>query len=169
VSLPRRLQYINKNIQVFEAMTGWTYAAWSNPKRGAELVKKQFAKGVDIIFAAAGGTGLGVYQAAKDEGKYAIGVDSNQNYLQPGVMLTSMIKTAGNATYRTLKSIQAGNFSPDVENFGLKEGGIDWPLDQYNRSLVPQDLENKINNIKAKIITGEIIIHDYITDNTCQY
>lgn len=162
-------KHINKKIQVFEDMTGWTNSAWSNPERGAELAKKQFSKGVDIIFAAAGGTGLGVYQVAKDEGKYAIGVDSNQNYIHPGVMLTSMIKTAGNATYLTLKNIQAGNFTNGVENFGLKEGGIDWALDQYNRSLVSKEIEAKINRIKAKIIAGEITIHDYITDNSCKY
>ncbi|WP_019615825.1 BMP family lipoprotein [Psychromonas ossibalaenae] len=162
-------KYINKDIQVFQDMTGWTNAAWSNPVYGAELAKTQFAKGADVIFAAAGGTGVGVYQAAKDEGMYAIGVDSNQNYLQPGIMLTSMVKTVGIVTYQTLKDIQAGKFSAGVERHGLKENGIDWALDKYNRSIVSPTLEAKINKIKKQIIMGEITIDDYITHNSCVY
>lgn len=162
-------KYIDKNIQVFESMTGWTNAAWSNPDRGAELAKSQFDKGVDIIFAAAGGTGLGVYQEAKNRDKFAIGVDSNQNYLYPQVMLTSMIKKVGVATYQSLKEIKAGNLKAGVESLGLKENGIDWALDQYNRSIVSPKIEAKINRIKEKIISGEIKIHNYMTDNSCNY
>jgi basic membrane protein A len=161
-------KYINKDIQVFQDMTGWTSAAWSSPELGAKLAKSQFAKGVDVIFAAAGGTGLGVYQAAKDAGKYAIGVDSNQNYLYPGVMLTSMIKDVGNVTYQALKDIQAGTFKKDHYDRGLKEDAIDWALDKYNRTLVSSEMENKINIIKAKIIAGELSVHDYTTDNECK-
>jgi basic membrane protein A len=85
-------KYANPKAEVFANMTGTTGAAWNDPARGGELAKAQFAKGADVVFAAAGGTGMGVYQAAKDSGKLAIGVDSNQNHLQPGTMLTSMIK-----------------------------------------------------------------------------
>ena len=162
-------KYINKNIQVFQDMTGWTNAAWNNPERGAELAKRQFAKGADVVFAAAGGTGLGVYRAAKDAGKYTIGVDSNQNYLHPGVMLTSMVKTVGVATYKALKEIKAGNFSAGIDLHGLKENGIDWALDEYNRALVPPKVEAKINKLKAKIIAGEISVYDYMKDNHCNY
>ena len=162
-------KYINDNTQVFQNMTGWTSSAWSNPTRGAELAKQQFSKGADIIFAAAGGTGLGVYQEAKSENKYAIGVDSNQNYLQPGVMLTSMIKLVGVATYDILKSAEAGHFTAGIDLRGLKENGIDWALDQYNRELISPEIETKINQIKAKIISKKIIVHDYTEDNSCIY
>lgn len=162
-------KYINKNIEVFEDMTGWTSAAWSNPERGAELAKNQFNKGADIIFAAAGGTGLGVYQVAKDEGKYAIGVDLNQNYLHPGVMLTSMMKTVGVVTYNTLKDIQENKFTPGINYYGLKESGVDWALDQYNRDLISPEVESKVNNIKKKIISGELVVHDYLSSNSCNY
>ena len=84
-------------------MTGTTGAAWSDPGRGGELAKAQFAKGADVVFAAAGGTGVGVYQAAKDGGKLAIGVDSNQNHLQPGTMLTSMVKRVDVAVYNSCR------------------------------------------------------------------
>lgn len=162
-------KYISKNTEVFQNMTGSTNAAWADPARGAELTKSQFTKGADVVFAAAGGTGMGVYQAAKDEGKYAIGVDSNQNYLHSGVMLTSMVKLVGVATYDVFKNAQAGNFSAGIDARGLKENGVDWALDEHNRALVTPAMEAQINNIKAKIVAGEITVHDYMADSSCQY
>ena len=113
-------------------MTGTTPAAWNDPTRGGELAKAQFAKGVDVIFAAAGGTGVGVYQAAKDGGKFAIGVDSNQNHLHPGTMLTSMVKRVDVAVYNLAKKTTPGQTSV----LGLKEGGVDYALDQHNQKLI---------------------------------
>ncbi|ABM03124.1 nucleoside-binding protein [Psychromonas ingrahamii 37] len=162
-------KYINKEVEVFQNMTGSTNAAWSDPARGAELTKSQFSQGVDVVFAAAGGTGVGVYQAAKDGGKYAIGVDSNQNHLHPGVMLTSMVKLVGLATYDIFKKAESGNFSAGIDVRGLKEKGVDWALDEYNRALVTPEMEAEINSVKAKIVTGEIVVHDYMADNSCQY
>lgn len=162
-------KYISKDIEVFQNMTGSTNAAWSDPARGAELTKSQFTKGVDVVFAAAGGTGVGVYQAAKDGGKYAIGVDSNQNHLHPGVMLTSMVKLVGLATYDIFKKAEAGQFSAGIDVRGLKEKGVDWALDEYNRALVTPEMEAEINSVKAKIVAGEIVVHDYMADNSCQY
>lgn len=162
-------KYINKDTEVFQNMTGSTNAAWADPARGAELTKSQFTKGADVVFAAAGGTGIGVYQAAKDEGKYAIGVDSNQNYLHPGIMLTSMVKLVGIATYDVFKNAQAGNFTAGIDSRGLKENGVDWALDENNRSLITPEMEVQVNGIKAKIIAGEITVHDYMADSTCNY
>jgi basic membrane protein A and related proteins len=76
-------KYANPKIEVIQNMTGTTPAAWNDPARGGELAKGQFDRGVDIVYAAAGGTGIGGYQMAKDAGKSAIGVDSNQNYCIP--------------------------------------------------------------------------------------
>lgn len=162
-------KYISKDTQVLQNMTGSTNAAWADPARGAELTKSQFTKGADVVFAAAGGTGIGVYQAAKDEGKFAIGVDSNQNYLHPGVMLTSMVKRVGVATYDIFKEAQAGRFTAGIDNRGLKENGVDWALDEYNRDLVSPEMEARIADIKAKIVAGEIQVHDYMVDNSCKY
>src|SRR5258706_4707029 len=86
------VKYANPKAEVFMNMVGTTGAAWNDPARGGELARSQFAKGADVIFAAAGGTGIGVYQAAKDSGKLAIGVDSNQEHIQPGAMLTSKVQ-----------------------------------------------------------------------------
>ena len=101
-------KYANPKVEVFANMTGTTPAAWNDPARGGELAKAQFAKGADVVFAAAGGTGVGVYQAAKDGGKLAIGVDSNQNHLQPGTMLTSMVKRVDVAVYNSFKRHKPG-------------------------------------------------------------
>jgi len=163
------VKFVNKDAQVFQNMAGSTPAAWSDTARGAELAKSQFSKGADVVFAAAGGTGLGVYQAAKDEGKYAIGVDSNQNYIQPGVMLTSMVKRVGVATFDVFKKAEQGKFTAGISDLGLKEGGVDWALDDNNRALITADMETKISGIRAKIVSGEIKVHDYMMDNTCTY
>jgi basic membrane protein A and related proteins len=157
-------KYANPKAEVSAAMTGTTPAAWSDPTRGAELTKAQFAKGVDVVFAAAGGTGMGVYQAAKDAGKLAIGVDSNQNHLQPGTMLTSMVKRVDNAVYNSSKKS-----TPGVTVLGLKEGGVDYAMDQHNAKLVSAEMKAKVDAAKADIIAGKIKVADYMADNSCKY
>ncbi len=157
-------KFVNPKAEVFSNMTGTTGAAWNDPARGGELAKAQFAKGSDVVFAAAGGTGTGVYQAAKDSGKLAIGVDSNQNHLQPGTMLTSMIKRVDVAVYNVIKA-----HAPGVTVMGLKEGGVDYALDANNAPLVGTDMKKKVDTIKADIINGKIKVADYMADNACKY
>ena len=157
-------KYVNPKAEVFANMTGTTGAAWSDPARGSELAKAQFAKGADVVFAAAGGTGMGVYQAAKDGGKLAIGVDSNQNHLQSGTMLTSMIKKVDVAVYNVAKGHKSG-----VSVLGLKEGGVDYALDEHNAKLVNADMKKKVDAIKADIISGKVKAADYMADNACKY
>lgn len=155
-------KYVNPKIEVTGNMTGTTPAAWGDPARGAELAKAQFAKGVDVVFAAAGGTGSGVYQAAKDSGKLAIGVDSNQNHLHPGTMLTSMVKRVDVAVYNAFKGI-----TPGMTSLGLKEGGVDYAMDEHNAKLVTADMKKKVDAAKADIISGKIQVVDYMTANKC--
>ena len=156
-------KYANPQATVAANMTGTTPAAWNDPARGAELAKAQFASGVDVVFAAAGGTGIGVYQAAKDAGKLAIGVDSNQNHLQPGTMLTSMVKRVDVAVYNAFKGVQ-----PGLTALGLKEGGVDYALDEHNAKLVNADMKKKVDAAKADIISGKIKVVDYMAANTCK-
>jgi basic membrane protein A len=92
-------RYVNPKVEVFQNMTGTTPAAWNDPTRGGELARSQFDRGADVVYAAAGATGLGVLQAAKDKGRLAIGVDSNQNHIQPGSVLTSMVKRVDLAVF----------------------------------------------------------------------
>ena len=156
-------KFANPKAEVFANMTGTTPAAWNDPTRGGELAKAQFAKGADVIFAAAGGTGMGVYQAAKDNGKLAIGVDSNQNHLQPGTMLTSMVKRVDVAVYNAFKGTK-----PGISSLGLKEGGVDYALDQHNAKLVTADMKSKVDAAKADIIAGKIKVIDYMAANACK-
>ncbi|MEZ5449626.1 MAG: BMP family ABC transporter substrate-binding protein [Thiolinea sp.] len=161
-------KYINKDAEVFQNMTGSTGAAWNNPGKGGELAKSQFDRGADVVFAAAGGTGIGVYQAAKDNGKLAIGVDSNQNYLQPGTMLTSMLKRVDNAAYDTFKAKMDGSWTPGITSLGLAEGGIGWAVDEYNEKLV-EPTRKKMAEIEKGIIDGSIKVHDYMSNDKCEY
>lgn len=158
------VKYVNPKADVFANMTGTTGAAWNDPTRGGELAKAQFSKGADVVFAAAGGTGNGVYQAAKDSGKLAIGVDSNQNHLQPGTMLTSMLKGVDVAVYNVLK-----DHKPGISILGLKEGGVGYALDANNAKLVTPDMKKKVDAIQADIVSGKIKVVDYMVDNACKY
>jgi basic membrane protein A len=156
-------KHANAKVEVHANMTGTTPSAWNDPARGAELAKAQFSKGADVVFAAAGGTGVGVYQAAKDAGKLAIGVDSNQNHLQPGTMLTSMVKRVDVAVASSFKQ-----HKPGLTSLGLKEGGVDYAVDQHNAKLVTPDMKAKVDAAKADIISGKIKVIDYMAKNDCK-
>jgi basic membrane protein A and related proteins len=156
-------RHANPKVEVLASMTGTTPAAWNDPARGAELAKAQFGRGADVVFAAAGGTGVGVYQAAKDAGKLAIGVDSNQNHLQPGTMLTSMVKRVDVAVAASFRQ-----HKPGVTSLGLKEGGVDYALDQYNEKLVGPEMKARVDTAKADIIGGRIKVVDYMAANACK-
>jgi len=156
-------KYVNPKAQVTTNMTGTTPGAWNDPARGSELAKAQFASGVDVVFAAAGGTGIGVYQAAKDNGRLAIGVDSNQNHLHPGTMLTSMVKRVDVAVYNAFKGV-----TPGLTSLGLKEGGVDVAMDENNARLVSADMKKRVDAARADIISGKIKVIDYMTSSSCK-
>ena len=158
-------KFQNPQAEVSANMTGTTPAAWNDPTRGGELAKAQFARGVDVVFAAAGGTGVGVYQAAKDNGRLAIGVDSNQNHLHPGTMLTSMVKRVDQAVYNSFKKASPGTTTV----LGLKEGGVDVALDEHNARLVTPAMKARIDSVRADIISGKIKVTDYMAENACKY
>ncbi|WP_375751158.1 BMP family protein [Vibrio sp. HN007] len=161
--------YTNADAKVLQNMTGSTPAAFADPAKGSELAKSQFSQGADVIYAAAGGTGLGVYQAAKDAGKLAIGVDSNQNHLQSGTMLTSMVKRVGVAAYNTWEEALEGSWAPGIKVLGLKEDGVAWAVDEHNAKLITPEMKEYVEGLKADIIAGKIVVHDYMADNTCTY
>lgn len=162
-------KHANASVAVIQNMTGTTPSAWNDPGRGSELAKGQFDRGVDVIYAAAGGTGVGVYQAAKDGGKLAIGVDSNQNYLHPGTMLTSMLKRVDVAAYNAFKEAMDDTWEPGIKVLGLAEEGVGWALDEHNESMVSAEMKATVDGAAAAIIAGEIEVHDYMSDNTCTY
>lgn len=162
-------KHVGAEVEVVQNMTGTTPSAWNDPTRGSELAKSQFDRGVDVIYAAAGGTGVGVYQTAEDSGKLAIGVDSNQNYLHPGTMLTSMLKRVDVAAYKAFKDAHDGNWTSGIQVLGLAEDGVGWALDQYNQDLISDEMKAKVEQAAADIVAGKLTVHDYTADNSCTY
>ena len=161
------VKYINADARIYSNMAGTTPEAWSNPGKGAELARGQIDRGADVIYAAAGATGLGVLQAAADAGKLSIGVDSNQNHLHPGSVLTSMLKRVDLAAYNTMMAALNGSWQPGVQSLGIKEGGVGWSLDQNNAVLINADDHRAINAATEAIISGQLQVHDYMADNSC--
>jgi basic membrane protein A and related proteins len=162
-------KHVSSDTEVVQNMTGTTPAAWNDPTRGAELAKSQFDRGVDVVYAAAGGTGVGVYQTAEDSGKFAIGVDSNQNHLHPGTMLTSMLKRVDVAAYKAFKDAYEGNWTAGIQDLGLADDGVGWALDQHNKDLITEEMKATVDKAAAEIVAGELQVHDYTADNSCSY
>ncbi len=157
----------NPDITVLATMTGTDGSAWNNPVKGGELTMSQIQNGSDVVFAAAGGTGRGVLQAAADAGIYAIGVDANQNYMQPGTMLTSMLKRVDVAVFNAFNDVNNGEFTAGIQVMGLAEDGVGWALDEYNADLITDEMKAAVEEARAKIISGEIVVVDYMADNSC--
>ena len=159
----------NEDAKVIEAMTGTTPSAWNDPTKGAELAQSQMDRGADVIYHAAGGTGLGVIRAVADKDKLAIGVDSNQNGIAPGNVLTSMLKRVDVAAYDTLTSAKDGSFEAGVSILGLAENGVDWAIDENNKPLVTLAVHEAVENARKAIVGGDIKVHNYDDDQTCPH
>jgi basic membrane protein A and related proteins len=155
-------KYVNPKIEIYQNMTGTTPAAWNDPTRGGELARSQFDRGADVVYAAAGATGLGVLQAAKDRGRLAVGVDSNQNHIQPGTVLTSMIKRVDLSIYQAFTTARDGTWKPGVRSLGVAEGGVGYAIDQYNRNLITPEMEKRLEQARADIVAGKIKVTDYM-------
>lgn len=155
----------NPDATVIANMTGTTPAAWNDPVKGGELTKAQISQGADVVYAAAGGTGVGVLQAAADAGILSVGVDSNQNGLHPGKVLTSMLKRVDVAVF---DAFTAGTEQPGgVKVLNLAAEGVGYALDDNNAALVSDDMKAAVDGIAAKIISGELAVHDYMSDESC--
>jgi basic membrane protein A len=159
---------VNPNITVISNYVGVNDAAWNNPAKGKELALAQIEKGADVIFTAAGNSGLGAFDAVEQYGRnergeanrFVIGVDSNQNGVKPGFVLTSMVKRVDNAVFEVVKEVLEGRFVGGFHVFGLDKDGVAFALDEYNRDLIPVEVIEKVEEAKAKIISGEIIVTD---------
>ncbi|TQS73444.1 BMP family ABC transporter substrate-binding protein [Rhodobacteraceae bacterium] len=155
----------NPDIKILQNMTGSTPAAWNDPVKGAELAKAQVSQGADVIYAAAGGTGIGILQAAADEDILSIGVDSNQNMLHPGKVLTSMVKRVDNAVFDMFSA--GADLEPGTVTLGLSDDGVAYAMDENNADLVTDAMRAPVDAAGAKIAAGEIEVHDYTTDSAC--
>ncbi|EJL52076.1 MULTISPECIES: BMP family ABC transporter substrate-binding protein [unclassified Rhizobium] len=158
---------VKADIEVFQNMTGTTGAAWNDPVRGGELTKNQIDQGADVVYAAAGATGLGVLQTAADNKKLSIGVDSNQNHLHPGSVLTSMVKRVDLAVYNGFSDVKGDKFTAGVLALGVKEDGVGAAIDDNNKALITPEMQAALDKAKEGIIAGTIKVHDYTTDNAC--
>jgi basic membrane protein A len=157
----------DKDVKVLVNMTGPTPAAWTDPGRGAELARSQIEQGADVIIQAAGGTGIGVLQAAADAKVLGIGTDSNQNGLHPGRVLTSMRKRVDVAVYENFMAAREGAWLAGVQVLGLAEGGLDWVLDDDNGALISPEMEEAAQAAEEAIVSGAITVHDAAADGPC--
>jgi basic membrane protein A len=152
---------INPQITVLANYVGITSEAWNNPPKGKELAVAQYDSGADVVFAAAGASGLGVFDAAEEKKKFAIGVDANQDWTKPGLILTSMLKRVDEAVYSTIEESKSGAFVGGVKRFGLSNKGIDYSVDQYNEKILTEAVRKKADELKGEIMAGKIEVPDY--------
>ena len=156
---------VNPDATVISNMTGSTPAAWNDPVKGSELTKAQISQGADVVYAAAGGTGVGVLQTAADEDILSIGVDSNQNHLHAGKVLTSMIKRVDNAVFDAMSD------GPGMEKgfnvMGVGNKGVGVAIDEHNKALITAEMQAAVDEASTKIADGSLEVHDYMSDDSC--
>ncbi len=155
---------MNPKSELVSNYLGSTPQAWNDPPRAKEVAKSQYSKGAEVIFAAAGASGAGLFDAAEENKKLAIGCDSNQNWIKPGRIVTSMLKRVDTAVYDSISDASKGKFTGGAKRFGLANKGVDFSIDEYNKALIPADLLKKVNQYKAEIIAGKIKVPDYYKD-----
>lgn len=155
------VKHVNPKASIVNNYVGVTSEAWNNPAKAKELSLAQYNNGVDVIFAAAGASNSGLFDAAEEKRKFAIGVDSNQNWVKPGLVLTSMLKRVDVAVYRAILDAKAGKFSGGTVRFGLQNEGIDYAVDQYNDKILTPEMRTKLSSLKTEIIKGKIRVPDY--------
>jgi len=160
VGYKQGVAFVRDDVSFIDNYVGTTPAAWNDPIKAAEMARSQYARGVDVIFSAAGPSGLGVINAAKDSNALAIGVDSNQNHVQPGYVLTSMLKRVDLAVEQAMQSAKSGTWTPGHSIMGLPEGGVDYALDEHNAPLISEAMKARLEDARAKIISGEIVVDD---------
>ncbi|GGA39884.1 BMP family lipoprotein [Pelagibacterium lentulum] len=159
--------YINPDIEIIETAIGTGFDAFNNPGGGTEVARSQIDRGADVIYHAAGGAGVGVLQAAADAGILGIGVDSNQNHLHPGQVLTSMLKRVDVAVFNAFNDYNNDAWTNDVQVLGLAEEGVGAAFDEHNADLITDEMRAQIEEITTMIVSGEIVVHDYRDDSSC--
>lgn len=152
---------IHPKAQVFSNYLGVTGEAWNNPPKAKELALDQFSRGAEVIFVAAGNSGLGVFDAAAEKKKLAIGVDSNQNWLKPGSILTSMLKRVDESVFDSIRLFKEGKFTTGLIRYGVKSKGVDYSLDEHNAKLVTEADKKKLEELRSEIVKGRIKVPDY--------
>lgn len=155
------MKQASSKAQLIQNYIGISSEAWNNPAKAKELALNQYNQGVDVIFVAAGASNSGVFDAAEEKKKFAIGVDSNQNWIKPGFILTSMLKRVDKAVYSTIEDLKNGKFTSGVVRYGLKDKGVDYSVDKFNDKLISSEQIKTLEALKVDIINGKIKVPDY--------
>lgn len=155
------VKYINPKAKVVNNYVGVTSDAWNNPAKAKELSLSQYNQGVDVIFVAAGGSGYGLFDAAEETKKLAIGVDSNQNWVKPGYVLTSMLKRVDLAVFNVIRDATQAKFVGTTTRFGLADKGVDYALDEHNQKVLTPEIRKRLEQVKADIVSRKIKVPDY--------
>ena len=158
---------VNPKVKVLETYVGAGFDAFNDPGKATEVTKSQLDQGADVVFAVAGGAGIGILQAAADAGKFGIGVDSNQNYMHPGNVLTSMLKRVDVATYNAFMDEKNGKFTAGTIVLGLAEQGVGAAFDDNNAKLITPEMKAAVDKATADIISGAVKVHDFREDKAC--
>jgi basic membrane protein A len=149
---------VSPGAEVIVKYAGTTGTAFKDPTKGKELGLAEYNQGADIIFHASGSTGLGVFEAAREKGKLAIGVDSDQYAEAPGFVLTSMVKHVENAVFQSIADLKDGRWQGGIRELGLREDGVGWVYDERNQALVPAAVKARVDSLKAEIVAGRIVV-----------
>ena len=157
------IQAINPDTEISVEYISESVAGFGQPDKAKELALAQYENGIDVIYVAAGGSGQGVLEAAQEQQKFIIWVDSNGNHLAPGIVLTSMTKEISASVQRIIRETTNGNFMAGVRYFGLEDGGVSYAVDEHNQSLLSDDIITTVESLKAKIIAGEIVVPDTVS------
>lgn len=152
------VKYANPNTEILSAYVSVSPEGFKNPGKGKEIALSQYSNGADIIYHASGLSGLGLFEAAREKNKLAIGVDMDQQKEAPGFVLSSMTKQVDEAVFQTIKDFAENKFTGGIKTFGLKENGIGYVYDENNKKFIPVEVKEKLDVIKNKIISGEIKI-----------
>lgn len=149
------VKYVCPSCTVIAQYAGVTPDAFRNPGRGKELALSQYESGVNVIFHASGSTGLGVFEAARQTGKLAIGVDADQYAEAPGHVLTSMVKRVDQVVFDQIDRVRTGTFHGGVYEYGLAQGGVGYVYDAHNRGLIPDSVHARLDTLAQAIISGK--------------
>jgi basic membrane protein A len=150
------VQAVAPSTRVIVKYAGTTGNAFKDPTKGKELALSEYHQGADIIYHASGSTGLGVFEAARELDKLAIGVDSDQHDEAPGHVLTSMVKRVDTAVFDTIREVASGGWTGGVRIFGLKEDGVAWVHDARNQALIPAPVKARVDSLESEIVAGRI-------------
>lgn len=152
------VKYANPDCEILSAYVSVSPDGFKNPGKGKEIALSQYSNGADIIYHASGLSGLGLFEAAREKNKLAIGVDMNQENEAPGYVLSSMVKQVDEAVFRTIRDFKENKFTGGIKTFGLKDNGVSYVYDDANKKLIPAEVNDKLAIIRDKLINGEITV-----------